>query len=64
LDIIHTQIDRSRNEMSLKYFNKSFDELFMHNERSKVTLHFPKRIIEWTEEEKRLNSLIKASSRY
>ncbi|MDH5609379.1 MAG: hypothetical protein OEY56_07855 [Cyclobacteriaceae bacterium] len=58
LDILWTQVDRLRNEMSLELYNQPFDYWYWEHERDTIKGQYPRNILEWTTEEQRLNELI------
>lgn len=59
LDILWTQIDRLRNEMSYDLYKKPFDYWHLKDEQDTIKQQYPRNILEWSKEEKRLNELIK-----
>ncbi len=59
LDILWTQVDRLRNEMSLELYSQSFDEWYWEHELDTIKRQYPRNILEWSTEEQRLNNLIK-----
>jgi len=59
LDLIYTQIDRLRNEMSLKLYEQPFDYWYWGDEMDSIKSKYPRNIVEWTQEEKRLIELMK-----
>ena len=59
LDILWTQVDRLRNEMSLELFDQPFDNWYREPELDTIKNQFPRNIIEWSTEEQRLNQLMK-----
>ncbi|MEQ8473711.1 MAG: hypothetical protein RIC35_21115 [Marinoscillum sp.] len=63
LDILWTQIDRLRNEMSLSLYNQQFDTWYWEPERDIIKRQFPRNILEWSTEEKRLIELIKKAGK-
>jgi biopolymer transport protein ExbD len=58
LGSISYTINSFREEMAQKLFNNKFDYLFP-TERQKIKKEYPKNILEWTKEEKRLIELLK-----
>ncbi|UII19922.1 hypothetical protein [Fulvivirga ligni] len=58
LDMIYTQIDRLRNEESEKFYHHPFQNDQWDSGFHQIVAKYPRNIIEWTEEEKRLNKLI------
>lgn len=68
LDLLYTIVDKLRNEMSYRLFNESFNSWDSKdpNDKDKINLvreKFPRQIIEWTDEEKRLNALMKKQNK-
>jgi hypothetical protein len=64
LDVIYTQVDRLRNEHSLKLYNRPYDDFEdWEDESYSIRGMYPKNILEWSSEELRLNELIKKSSK-
>ncbi len=59
LDILWTQVDRLRNEMSLELFDQPFDKWYWEPELDTIKSQFPRNILEWSTEEQRLNELMK-----
>lgn len=59
LDLIHTTIDKLRNELSHELYEETYDPPFWKDEPDLIQLKYPKAIIEWTPEEKRLKELMK-----
>jgi biopolymer transport protein ExbD len=59
LDILWTQVDRLRNEMSLKLYEKPFDHGYRKLEQFTIKQEYPRKILEWSNEEQRLNKLMK-----
>ncbi len=64
LDILCTQVDRLRNEMSQEFYNEPFDNWYWGHERDMIKQQYPRNILEWSTEEQRLNELMeKAGNR-
>ncbi|QCK15696.1 ExbD/TolR family protein [Mangrovivirga cuniculi] len=57
LDILHSQVDRLRNERSLVQNGRTYESWNMSNEFELIKRQYPIRILEWTEEEQRINDL-------
>ena len=63
MDMLYSQVDRLRNELSIEFYKKSFDFWYQEPERDMIIRKFPVNIIEWSLEEQRLNELIKEAGR-
>ncbi len=59
LDMLWTQVDRLRNELSLERYNQPFENWYWEPELDTIKRQFPRNILEWSTEEQRLNKLIK-----
>jgi hypothetical protein len=59
LDLIYTQVDQLRNEFSLEQYRHSFDYWYQGPEQDTIRKKYPRNILEWSTEEKRLNVLLK-----
>jgi hypothetical protein len=59
LDILWTQVDRLRNKMSLKLYEKPFDHGYRKLEQFTIKQEYPRKILELSNEEQRLNKLMK-----
>ncbi len=59
LDLINSANQKLRNEMSMELYSKPFDRNAYDREGSIILNRYPGNIVEWTEEEKRLNVLLK-----
>lgn len=65
LDLIYSVTYQVKNEMSLELFNKPFehwypfDHLYPSEEKDSINAKYPRIVIEWTPEEKRLLKLLK-----
>ena len=59
LDILYTQVDRLRNELSLELYGQPFDYWDWEPEKYMIETRYPRVILEWTTEEQRLNELLK-----
>ena len=59
LDMLWTQVDRLRNELSLERYDQSFENWYWGPELDTIKRQFPRNILEWSTEEQRLNELIK-----
>ncbi len=68
LDLIYSVYYQLKNEMSLELFNKSFeywhpfDNRYPSEEQVSINAKFPRIVIEWTPEEKRLINILKKAS--
>lgn len=58
LDMIYFTIDRLRNEMSQNIFGHPYDEGHLSDELNTIESKYPRMILEWTVEEKRLLRLL------
>ena len=63
LDMLWTQVDRLRNEMSLELYNRPVDEWYWEQELDTIKRQYPRNILEWSAEEQRLNELIKKAGK-
>jgi len=61
LDLLHTEIDKLRNDLSLEIFGIPFENGGWNPEFDSIRSRYPKNILEWTNEEKRLLELINKS---
>jgi hypothetical protein len=61
LDMIHSAIDKLRHQMSYQLFNKPFDNNRRASGYDTIIETFPRNIMEWSPEEKRLIELVKRS---
>ena len=59
LDLIHSMIDQLSNEMSIDLYKQPFDYWYWGAELDSIKSRYPRHIVEWTQEEKRLIALIK-----
>ena len=59
LDILYTQIDRLRNELSFELYNQPFENSYWPSKFDSIKTVYPRNIIEWSSEEERLQNLIK-----
>ncbi len=59
LDLLYTQLDRLRNELSLESYNQPYNYWYRQPERDSIEKQFPMRIVEFSIEEERLHKLIK-----
>jgi biopolymer transport protein ExbD len=57
LDVLYTAVDKLRREYSLEMYNEPFDEWSEHN--SEVNERYPRAIVQWNAEERRLEQLMK-----
>lgn len=62
LDLLSTQIDRLRNELSLDLHNQPFDSGYRKAEQDTIKRRFPINILEWSTEERRLQKLVKKAN--
>lgn len=62
LDILWTQTDRLRNELSYELYNESFNFRYWTPAKNSIRKRFSRNVIEWSNEEQRLDALIKKSS--
>ncbi|MCG8321459.1 MAG: hypothetical protein MI921_18290 [Cytophagales bacterium] len=58
LDLIYARIDQLRNEMSIDLYKQPFDYWYWGEELDTIKFRYPRHIIEWTQEEKRLIKLM------
>lgn len=58
LDVLWTQVDRLRNEMSSELYNQPFENWYWKPELDTIKRKFPRNILEWSTEERRLNELM------
>ena len=57
-DILYSTIDKLRNEMAYELYNKPYAALYDWSETSPIKGRYPKSLVEWTPEEKRLMELM------
>ena len=58
LDLIYARIDQLRNEMSIDLYKQPFDYWYWGEELDTIKFRYPRHIIEWNQEEKRLIKLM------
>ena len=51
-------ISRDRDEMAYEQYNKPYIALYDWSEKEPIKARYPKRLVEWTPEEKRLMELV------
>ena len=59
LDLIHSRIDQLRNEMSVDLYKQPLNSWYWGEELDSIKSRYPRYIVEWTQEEKRLIELMK-----
>ena len=59
LDLIHSRIDQLSNEMSIDRYEQPFEYLYHGVALDSIKSRYPRHIVEWTREEKRLIALMK-----
>lgn len=63
LDLIYYSIDKLRNEMAYELYQQPFEDNFWDNKFDTIKIEYPRNIIEWTPEEKRLIKLTHKAKR-
>ncbi|WOK07476.1 hypothetical protein RT717_02425 [Imperialibacter roseus] len=59
LDLVYSQIEKLKNEMSLELYQKPFDNWYWLPEFNVINSKYPRNVLEWTREEERLLGLMK-----
>lgn len=59
LDLIYYQVEKLRNEMSLERYQQPLEYWYWQPELDSIRSKYPRRVLEWTREEKRLLEVMK-----
>lgn len=59
LDVLYWQIDRLRNELSWEMYDEPFEQWDMGEKKNTLMSKYPRAVVEWTREEKRLIKLVR-----
>ncbi|MEQ8531749.1 MAG: hypothetical protein RIB86_07845, partial [Imperialibacter sp.] len=59
LDLVYSQIENLKNEMSLELYQRPLEYWYWQPELESIKSKYPRNVLEWTREEQRLLDLMK-----